>query len=109
MLGSRDRRLRPRNPSVTESTVKFRYDRTHQLPDSHSYLSGPSLTPIERPRCPRCSIRMSVARISPGPKGHEMRYFECSKCDQTITLAIATDPMKSDKIGWLAGELKPPA
>jgi len=51
---------------------------------------------------------MSLARISPGPSGHEFRTFECSKCEYVFEELISTDPMKSDKAGWLAGELKAP-
>jgi hypothetical protein len=48
---------------------------------------------------------MSQTRIMPGPKGFDIRNFECAKCDQFTTVNVATDPMKSDKAGWLAGEL----
>jgi len=51
---------------------------------------------------------MSLARIMPGRTGYDLRNFECGKCDHVVTLTVATDPMKSDKLGWLAGELKPP-
>jgi hypothetical protein len=78
------------------------------MPDSQSHSTGLSLLPIERPRCPKCDDRMNLARIMPGPKGFDLRNFECDKCDHVITLTIATDPMRSDKVGWLAGELKPP-
>jgi hypothetical protein len=51
---------------------------------------------------------MSLARISPGPSGYDVRMFECGKCEYVLKEVISTDPMKSDKTGWLAGELKPP-
>jgi hypothetical protein len=51
---------------------------------------------------------MMLARIMPGPKGFDLRNFECDKCDHVLTLTIATDPMDSAGAGWLAGELKPP-
>ncbi|WP_334395225.1 response regulator [Bradyrhizobium sp. AZCC 2289] len=51
---------------------------------------------------------MALARISPGERGFEERTFECSTCGRTETISIAVDPMKSDAVGWLAGELKPP-
>lgn len=76
------------------------------MPESHS--SGPSLLPIERPRCPKCTNRMNPARIMPGPKGCDLRNFECERCDQIVTLTVATDPMKSDALRWLAGDLKAP-
>jgi hypothetical protein len=78
------------------------------MPDTHSHSSGPSLTAIERPRCPSCQNRMNLARIMPGPKGYDLRKFECGKCDHVITVTVATDPMKSDSLGWLAGELRHP-
>jgi predicted nucleic acid-binding Zn ribbon protein len=79
------------------------------MPNSHSNLSGRSLAPIERPRCPKCHDRMDLARIMPGPKGYDLRNFECDKCDYVTTVTVVTDPMKSDAMGWLAGSLKPPA
>jgi tRNA(Ile2) C34 agmatinyltransferase TiaS len=75
---------------------------------SHSHRSCPSLWVIERPRCTKCQTRMSLARISPGPSGYDLRTFECSKCEHVLKEMISTDPMKSEKAGWLAGELKAP-
>jgi hypothetical protein len=68
-----------------------------------------SLTMIERPRCLHCTSRMMLARISPGPIGFEHRLFECPKCDSVQSEIIASDPMKSNPVGWFAGELHPPS
>ena len=62
----------------------------------------------ERPMCPLCKHRMALARISPGERGFEERTFECATCGRTDKISQAFDPMKSDAVGWLAGELKPP-
>jgi hypothetical protein len=78
------------------------------MPESHSHSSGPSLTAIERPRCPKCQSRMSLARIAPGPRGFDVRSFECGQCDHVHIATIATDPMKSESVGWLKGDLRPP-
>lgn len=78
------------------------------MPDSQSSSNAPSLLPVERPRCPTCHNRMNLAQIMPGRPGFDVRTFECGRCDHTHILTVATDPMKSDKIGWLPGELKPP-
>jgi hypothetical protein len=51
---------------------------------------------------------MNLAQIMPDRPGFDVRTFECVRCDHTHILTVATDPVKSDKIGWLAGELKPP-
>jgi hypothetical protein len=52
---------------------------------------------------------MDLARIMAGPNGSDLRNFECDKCDYVTTITVATDPMKSHAMGWLAGSLKPPA
>jgi hypothetical protein len=51
---------------------------------------------------------MKLSRIMPGPAGYVFRNFECNRCVHVMTVTVATDPMKSDTLGWLAGELKPP-
>jgi hypothetical protein len=51
---------------------------------------------------------MALARLSPGKRGFEERTFECTTCGRTEKSSIEVDPMKSDAVGWLAGELKPP-
>ena len=62
----------------------------------------------ERPMCPTCKHRMGLARISPGERGFELRSFECSTCHRLEQISIAVDPLKTDALGWLAGELRPP-
>ena len=73
-----------------------------------SILIQPQLTPIERPRW-HCTSRMMLARISPSPMGFEHRLFECPACDFVQNEVVASDPMKSASVGWLAGELRAPA
>ena len=62
----------------------------------------------ERPMCPTCKHRMGLARISPGARGFELRSFECSTCQRVEKVSVRVDPLKTDAVGWLAGELKPP-
>jgi hypothetical protein len=66
------------------------------------------LTTIERPRCPHCQTRMMLERVSPGPIGFEHRLFECPKCDHVEIRVIASDPFKSEAVGWLNGDLRAP-
>ncbi len=81
----------------------------HHMPDSQSRSTRPSLTTIEHPRCPKCrQDRMSLARIAPGPKGFDIRTFECAKCDYVHIVTVATDPMHGDAAQWLSGDLKAP-
>jgi hypothetical protein len=52
---------------------------------------------------------MSLARIAPGPKGFDIRTFECGKCDYVHIISVEKDPMKSRLSGWLDGDdLRPP-
>lgn len=73
------------------------------MPDySYSRTSGPSLWVIERPRCPKCQTRMSLAGIAPGPSGYDLRTFECGKCEHVLKEVISTDPMKVRQ-SWMVG------
>ena len=67
-----------------------------------------SSSSTERPMCPTCKHRMGLARISPGKRGFEERTFECSTCHRLTKVVMAVDPLKTDALGWRAGELKPP-
>jgi hypothetical protein len=63
----------------------------------------------ERPSCPTCKHRMGLARISPGKPGAEERTFECSTCHWTQKVSFPIDPLKTDAVGWMASELRPPS
>jgi ribosomal protein L37AE/L43A len=67
----------------------------------------PPISAIDRPRCPKCHMKMALARITPGSPGFEVRSFECPECEHAIAQRVAADPLESAK-GWLAGELRPP-
>jgi hypothetical protein len=51
---------------------------------------------------------MNLAGIMPGPKGFDIRTFECGKCDRILTVSVEHDPLKSAAAGWQYSELKPP-
>jgi len=51
---------------------------------------------------------MRLENVSLGPEGFESRLFECFKCDHAERRAVPSDPIKSDAVRWLAGELKAP-
>ena len=68
----------------------------------------PELLPVHRPLCPKCHKRMTTTAVSDGPEGFELRRFECLKCAVTETRTLASDPLKSDALRWLSGELRRP-
>jgi predicted nucleic acid-binding Zn ribbon protein len=79
------------------------------MQEQYSHTSGPSLGSIQRPPCPRCGQRMSLARIALGASAFNIRTFECVRCRHVHTATAETDPMLSDALRWLAGhELRSP-
>jgi hypothetical protein len=63
---------------------------------------------VERPVCPSCKHRMGLSRVSPGERGLEQRTFECDTCHRTDQVCFPLDPLKTDAVGWVASELRPP-
>jgi len=51
---------------------------------------------------------MGLVRLSPDEEDFEERIFECSICHQTQRVIFPIDPLKTDAVGWLASELRPP-
>jgi hypothetical protein len=73
------------------------------------YPAAIPLLAIQDLRCPKCRTRMTLRHIRPGPRGFELRTFDCSKCDHVEQIAIASDnPMQSGVVGWFTGEIQPP-
>lgn len=74
-------------------------------------MTDPSLfpvSPLERPRCPRCQTRMMLARREYHEADRtENRLFECSKCDFVET-KVVTDPLQSGALARLANGIRPP-
>jgi transcription elongation factor Elf1 len=60
------------------------------------------------PRCPRCKASMVVKRITPSRSGLEQWTLRCTTCGNIHEAQVDIDPMKSDALGWLHGELAPP-
>jgi hypothetical protein len=52
----------------------------------------------------------TLACITPGRSGFDIRTFECPECDHVLqTVVELVDPMKSRKTnGWLMGQLQAP-
>jgi hypothetical protein len=116
-VSNNDRRLRnPKSMLVPSPSPRWRLPVTESFalppdPGWNAMTDYPAAIPllaIQQLRCPKCRTRMRLARISPGPRGFELRTFECAKCDHVEQIAIASDPMKSGAVGWFTGELQPP-
>jgi hypothetical protein len=46
-------------------------------------------TPINaRPDCPQCAAQMYLARIEPEKPGHDLRTFECPRCQHVETAVV---------------------
>jgi hypothetical protein len=67
-----------------------------------------ALSPIERPRCARCSTRMQLVNIVLGADRSENRIFECAKCGATEIKFVA-DPLDSEELDRLTHNIRPPA
>jgi transcription elongation factor Elf1 len=56
-----------------------------------AFTASPSVFSIERPNCPKCGTRMSVAHISV-EASRSQHTFECSKCDNSLSETVAVKP-----------------
>ena len=66
--------------------------------------SDPELLPIQRPRCPKCQMRMVSTKVPAAEDGLEDRTFECLKCGQVETRRIIADPLVSPTaVAWTEG------
>jgi hypothetical protein len=48
---------------------------------------------------------MLSTSVAPAPDGMEERTFECLKCHHVEIRSTQAAPLKTDAVGWLAGEL----
>lgn len=61
----------------------------------------------DRPPCPKCGDKTTLARVMLGTmQGFIREFFECAKCDHFWEWEVP-DPMHR-AAGWIAGELRPP-
>jgi hypothetical protein len=65
-------------------------------------------TILERPSCRKCRRPMRVGRNVSGVVRYCELSFECSIFGFCETLATPVHPLRTDTIGWLASELRPP-
>ena len=94
------------SPRESPTGQTGRAARTYRFPGQKAMRKLSSV--IERPMCPTCKHRMGLVRISPGARGFEERTFECGTCHRMEKASLPVDPLKTDALGWLASELRPP-
>jgi len=72
-------------------------------------VASAHVSAIERPKCPKChQDRMLLSKLEAGSSGSDCRTFECQTCGCVHKVVVSNDPMTSDMLGWLTGELRPP-
>lgn len=73
------------------------------------HFSRNTSTGKKNPRlCRMCAAVMVSAQITPARLGINTRTFECLQCNHVEKVLETSDPIQSDVLGWLFGELKPP-
>jgi hypothetical protein len=78
------------------------------MPETRPASHSVPVAKFERPLCPSCQTRMLRAHIKTTSPGLDMGLFECASCDRVQKVLVANDPMKSDTLGWLFADLRPP-
>jgi hypothetical protein len=59
-------------------------------------------------RCSQCEAPAAIQHPTPGRPGFEHLTLRCPKCGNFSEAQVQTDPMKSEAVGWLAGDLHAP-
>src|ERR1700730_13533338 len=60
------------------------------------------LATVKRLSCPKCGSSM------PAAIGYRGAAFECATCGHFETVPVPVDPLRTNAVGWVAGELRPP-
>ena len=61
-----------------------------------------------RHRCLVCQSPMEVQRIAAARAGFENWTLHCISCGRIDQIQVSADPLVSEVLGWLQGELRPP-
>lgn len=76
---------------------------------NHYFSLESSINGIESRGCVKCEAQMVLARTTPARLGFNSQAFECVQCGHLEKILIAADPIQSNALGWLLGELRPPS
>ena len=60
-----------------------------------------------RHRCLVCQSPMEVQRIAAARAGFELT-LHCISCGRIDQMQVSADPLVSEALGWIRGELRPP-
>lgn len=74
----------------------------------HHFSRDISTGKINPRLCKMCAAGMVAVRVTPARLGINARTFECLQCHRVEKVLEAADPIQSNVLGWLFGELKPP-
>jgi hypothetical protein len=61
-----------------------------------------------RRRCLVCQSPLEVQRIAAARAGFEHWTLRCTSCGRIDQMQVSTDPLESEALGWIEGELRPP-
>ena len=61
-----------------------------------------------RRRCLVCQATMEVQRFAAARVGFEHWTIRCISCGRFDQMQVSTDPLESEAMGWIEGELRPP-
>jgi len=61
-----------------------------------------------RRRCFVCQAPMKIQLITAARVGFEHWTLRCTSCGRIDQMQVNTDPLQSEALGWIEGELKPP-
>jgi hypothetical protein len=75
---------------------------------NHHVSTENSVGGIESRLCSLCESEMVLVRVTPARLGFNSQAFECVQCGHVDKVIAGADPLQSDVLGWLLGELRPP-
>jgi hypothetical protein len=96
-----------RHPPVTESAARSRPN-AGKCHATSLFFVRPVTHTHRAPALFALHVAHDAGAPQSGSDGFEHRRFECPKCSSVQNEVVASDPMKSASVGWLAGELRAP-
>jgi hypothetical protein len=95
-------------PTLRHHWLVINLVRSRSMVMEHHFSRDISTGKINPRLCKMCAAVMVSTRIAPARLGINARTFECQQCNYVEKVLEAADPIQSNVLGWLFGELKPP-